>query len=208
MAIVLNVEPLFISPYVFACWVTLNEKKLPFDVRQLDAAKGETRTTDYMTRTITGRVPSLEHDGFGVAESTAIIEYLEDAFPQPAVLPREPRDRARCRQLMSWLRSDDTLPIREERPTTTIFYEPVQKPLSDTATTAVDKLFAVGERLIRAGQPNLFGDWTIVDAELAFMLHRLILTGDAVPERVRVWAEAQWQRPTVQAYCKLPRPKR
>src|SRR5262245_20845499 len=107
MAIILNIEPRWISPYVFACWVTLTEKALPFEVRFLDSARNETKAKDYLASTVTGRVPSLVHDGFGVAESSAIIEYLDEAFPQVPVLPSSPRDRARCRQLMSWLRSDE-----------------------------------------------------------------------------------------------------
>src|SRR4051794_7030484 len=110
MTIVLNIESKWISPYVFACFVALREKGLSFEVVPFE----ETKADRYVSQTITGRVPSLVHDDFALAESSAIIEYLEDAFPEPRVLPRAVRDRARCRQVMSWLRSDDTAPIRDE----------------------------------------------------------------------------------------------
>jgi glutathione S-transferase len=207
MAIVLHIEPSWISPYVFACFVTLREKGIPFEVSALDAAKDETRTNTYLTQTITGRVPALVHDGFGLAESSAIIEYLEDAFPDPPVLPRNVRDRARCRQLMSWMRSDETAPIREERSTYTMFFTRADKPLSPAAGAAAKKLGDVAARLIHAGKPNLFDAWCIADAELAFLLHRLILNADPVPEHVKAWAAAQWQRPTVRAFVDRERPK-
>lgn len=207
MSLVLNVEPHWISPYVFACFVTLHEKGLAFDARVLDTSRNETRTSDYLDQTVTGRVPSLIHDGFGLGESSAIIEYLEDTFPAPPVLPRGVRDRARCRQLMSWLRSDETAKIREERSTATMFYDRAREPLSNAAATAATKLYEVTRRVLQPGRSSIFDAWAIVDAELAFLLHRLILNGDPVPDDVRAWAEIQWQRPTVQAFVQRERPK-
>jgi len=206
MNIRLFIERRWISPYVFSCFVTLTEKALGFDVRVLDAEHGDTRTGEYLSRTITGRVPSLEHGDFALAESSAIVEYLEQAFPEAPVLPLGLRERARCRQLMSWLRSDDTAALREARPTTTMFYARAEQPLTGAARVAADKLVAVSERLLAHGGPHLFGQWCIADSELAFMLQRLLSNGDAVPERVRVYAEAQWQRPSVRKFVERERP--
>jgi glutathione S-transferase len=206
MSIVLHVEPRWISPYVFSCFVTLTEKLLPFDARILDAEKNETRDDLYLAKTVTGRVPALFHDDLGLAESSAIVEYLEDVWPEVPVLPRRPEERARARQLMSWMRSDDTAPIREERPTTTIFYAPSATPLSPVAAGAAKKLCEVAGRVLRPGQPHVFGTWSIVDAELCFLLRRLIASGDTVPEDLRRWAAAQWERPSVVAFRSKPRP--
>lgn len=207
MAITLYGEPNFVSPYVFSCFVTLTEKGVPFELRMLDSSKGETRSDDYLARTVTGRVPSLVHDEFAMAESSAIVEYLDEAFPERPVFPKDRHARARCRQLMSWLRSDDTAPIREERPTTSMFYVPAKKQLSPKAKTAAEKLARVAERLLPGGSAaNLFGEWSIADAELAFMLERLILNDDPLPAPVRAWAEAQWKRPSVASWVDKDRP--
>jgi len=208
MSLVLHVEPRWISPYVFACFVTLTEKGLAFEARELDAARAETRDADYLAATITGRVPSLVHDGFGLAESSAIVEYLEEAFPEVPVLPRDLRDRARARQLMSWLRSDDTAPIRAERPSASIFHAPATSPLSAEAKSAAEKLCAVATRLLDGGRGTIFERWSIVDAELAFMLQRLLSSGDPVPGPIARWAGAQWERPSVQAFVRRDRPLR
>ena len=56
MSIVLHVEPHWVSPYVFACWVTLREKGLAFDTRALDASKGETRTPEYLAAFVASEI--------------------------------------------------------------------------------------------------------------------------------------------------------
>ena len=57
-----------------------------------------------------------------------------------------------------------------------------------------------------AGGGALFGDWCLADSELAFMLHRLILTGEGLPARLHAWAEREWQRPSAQAHVAHARP--
>ena len=198
----------YISPYVFSAFVALTEKGLTFRVEELDLASGATREPAFRTQSITARVPALDHDGFVLSESSAIVEYLEDAFPPPQwprILPEAPKARARTRQIMGFIRSD-LLPLREERSTETMFLKRADAPLGAAAKAAADKLVFVTERLLDAGDitPEAF---TIADADLAFMLHRLILNGDAVPERVRAYASAVWARPSVRAFVERPRPK-
>lgn len=52
-----------------------------------------------------GRVPILDHNGFKVYETSAIVLYLEDLFPEPALLPKAPRERARVYQWISAVNS-------------------------------------------------------------------------------------------------------
>jgi glutathione S-transferase len=196
----------WISPYVFSCFVALREKKLAFEMREVGLDRAEQREPDYQARSITGRVPALVDGEFALAESQAIIEYLEDTHPTPAVLPREPRDRARARQILAWVRSDlDAL--RAERPTTTMFYEHTSVPLSAAGEAAVEKLVAVASRVIPDRKTQLFDEWSIADADLAFMLHRLLINGHDVPPKVRAFAEAQWARPSVVEYVTHARPE-
>lgn len=206
MALQLFVEPHWVSPYVFACFVTLREKKLEFEATALDSSTGDTQRIEYTNQCVTGRVPSLLDGSFGLAESSAIIEYLEEKYPDPPVLPSSVQDRARCRQLMSWIRSDETAALREERSTHTMFYTRADRPLSPMAERSAKKLCDVAGRVIRAGAPTIFDRWTIIDAELAFILHRLILNNDPVPRGVAKWAAAQWERPSVRAFVELSRP--
>lgn len=195
-------EPFWASPYVFSCFVTLREKGLPFTVVPVELATSEHRRAPYYDRAFTGKVPALAHGDFWLTESSAIIEYLEETFPaphHPAVLPTSPGPRARARQVMAWIRSD-LMALREERPTTTMFYEPATAPLSPAGTAAAEALLHVATALIPARGGPLFGTWSIADADLTFMLHRLILNGQPVPPAIRAYADAQWQRPSVQEF--------
>jgi glutathione S-transferase len=209
MAITLFGERLWYSPYVFSTFVALQEKGLEFAMRELDLATGEHRRGDYPARSLTGRVPALEHDGFVLSESTAIVEYLDETFgpPRARLLPDEPKARARARQIMAWIRSD-LLALREERPTTTMFFERATGPLSDAGRDAADALLRVSTAVIPPGATTMFGAWSIADADLGFMLHRLILNGHDVPAAIRAYAEAQWSRPSVRAFVEHPRPPR
>jgi len=203
--IVLYAEELWDSPYVFSVFVALHEKKLPFVTRVLQLSRGEQRGDDYRARSLTARVPCIEHDGFTLSESLAIHEYLDEVFPEPRLLPEGTRERARARQILGWLRSD-LMPLREDRPSDTMFYARSTKPLSERGQASARKLLEIADRLIPAGEGPLFGAFSIADADLTFMLQRLLANGDPVPERVRAYAEAQWQRASVQAFVQQPRP--
>src|SRR5262249_25251350 len=157
-------------------------------------------------QSITLRVPALEHDGFWLAESSAIAEYVDEAFPGPRLFPSGTRERARARQIMAFIRSD-LIALREERSTETMFYGPATQPLSEAGRAAADKLLAVTDQLL-AGRTQLFELWSIADADLAFTLHRLILNGHEVPAHIREFAAANWSRPSVREYVNHERPKK
>jgi len=202
----LYAETLWISPYVFSSFVALTEKGVPFDVVEVALVDGAHLEPTYRDASLTARVPSVDHDGFRLAESSAIAEYLEDLVPAPRLLPGNVRDRARARQLMAWMRSDVGA-LRDERSTVTMFYRFKLPPLSAAGERDARKLIRVADQMIPTGGGALFGAWCLADSELAFMLHRLILTGEEVPERVRAYADAQWQRPSVRAFVEHSRPK-
>lgn len=206
--LVLYGEPLWDSPYVFSVFVALHEKGLPFEVRIVDLDRGEQRAPAFTQLSLTARVPCLVDGDFALSESQAIAEYLDEAFPAPRyprLLPAGLELRARSRQIMGWLRSD-LMALREERPTTTMFYAPATAPLSARAQAAADKLLGTAEQLLPAGDGALFGAFCLADAELSFMLHRLLCSNDPVPERIARYARAQWSRASVQAYVQQPRP--
>lgn len=203
-ALTLYIDSNYVSPYAMWAFVALKEKRLSFALKPVDLAAKQHHDAAFGNRFLTGKVPALLHGDFALAESSAIVEYLEDVFPAPAhprVYPADARERARARQLQAWLRSDLTA-LREERPTTVIFREPSEKPLSDAGRAAADKLIRVAASLIKEGADNLFDNWCIADTELALTLNRLVANGDAVPENLRRYVQAQWARPSVQAWLR------
>jgi glutathione S-transferase len=207
MALTLYTDGFYISPYAFSAFVALEEKKLPFQIVPLQLADKEHQRAEFQERSQLGRVPALDHDGFWLAESGAIVEYLEERFAPPLharVLPADIQERARARMVMQWIRSD-LMALREERPTSTMFYPPTDKPLSRDGEAAAARLKEVAMRLVPAGATSLFSQWSIADSDLAFKLQRLLLNGHEVPARLRAFVEAQWARPSVQKWVKLER---
>jgi glutathione S-transferase len=198
------------SPWVFSVFVALEEKRIPYETRVLDLERGDQRSPEFAGRTLTARVPTLEHEGFFLGESTAIVEYLEEAFAAPAfpaLLPSDRSDRARARQILGWLRTD-LFELRRERPSSTIFFGPSTEPMSDAGRADAGKLIRIASELVRDPAQGMFGAWSLADSELAFALERLIVNSDPLPEGLRSYAETQWQRPSIRAFVAQPRPKR
>lgn len=190
----------YTSPYALAVFVTLKEKNLPFDIVEVEMDKDGHHAADYAKRSLTERIPTLVHGDFAISESSAICEYLEEAFPNtPRVYPQGVQARARARQIQAFVRSD-LMPIRIERSTSTVFQHDKPAPLSDNAKAAVAKLMQFADALIPSNSGPLFGEWSIADTDLAMMLNRLVHNGDPVPEKIATYVRAQWARPSVQAW--------
>jgi glutathione S-transferase len=74
--------------------IALAEKNLSWESR---VTLSELRSPEYLKLNPHGYVPTLVHDGNVITESRVINEYIDDAFPAPALLPAAPFDRARVR---------------------------------------------------------------------------------------------------------------
>lgn len=202
-----------VSPYVMSNFIALTEKDLAFELKTVDLAENKHSQAPYADVSLSKRVPSLVHqtsegESFTLSESSAISEYLEDRFAPPEFMRLYPSDlqaKAKAREIQAWLRSD-LVPIRDERPTEVIYFQPVEEPLSQNAVAAANKLFSAVERLLSLSDgPNLFGEWCVADADLALMINRLVMNGDRVPEKVATYATHQWQRPSVQLWVNQTR---
>jgi glutathione S-transferase len=202
----LYVDAQFASPYALSAFVGLHEKGLAFEVSTVDLAANANHAADFAGRSLTHRVPTLEHGDFSLAESSAITEYLDERFPdRPRLYPADVQQRARARQIQAWLRSD-LMPIRQERPTEIVFYGPLSRILSDEAVAATRRLFSAAQSLLAAGESNLFGAWSIADIDLSMMLNRLVMNGDSVPDQLAAYARHHWNHAAVQLWMRQPRP--
>ena len=77
--------------------ITLVEKGLTWEARRVDLFKTEQYDPEYLKLNPKGVVPTLVHDGTPVIESTLICEYIDETFPEPPLIPKEPAERARMR---------------------------------------------------------------------------------------------------------------
>jgi glutathione S-transferase len=197
--VVLHVDARFLSPYAMSAYVALHEKGVAFTLATVDLRAGENARPERAGLLPTRRVPVLTQGDFGLAESSAIDEYVDEAFAGPPLYPAGVRERALARQVQAWLRSD-LMPIRSERPTEVVFEHPEVAPLSEAARAACDTLYDVAHRLLAHGGEHLFGGWCIADTDLALMLMRLVNSGEPVPARLAGYATAQWARPSVRRW--------
>lgn len=96
-----------LSPYAQKVKIALMEKGIPFEARLPEGAFSSsdgTTDNDFAGSSPRGEVPSLveksdEGDNVRIFDSTIILEYIEDRWPQPPMLPAEPLERARVRML-------------------------------------------------------------------------------------------------------------
>lgn len=191
----------FCSPWVLTVWIALKEKGLSFDVQELDLSAGQHKKGDYPRMTVTGKVPALTHGDVWIAESLAILEYLEEIFPQPAIFADTPEGRAVDRMVLAHLRSDFA-ELRRCLP-----YEGIFVPIKAPAPTAEARAQArrllelVDWRLTTRGKAPL----TIADFELACTLRRLVSYKLPVPAHARAFSTAIWKRPSVTSWLALDR---
>ena len=96
----------FRSSAAFRVRIALNLKKLHRETALINLQAGEQSSSGYRAVNPQGRVPALEVDGAVLVQSLAIIEYLEEAFPDPPLLPADSLGRARVRGIANIIACD------------------------------------------------------------------------------------------------------
>jgi glutathione S-transferase/RNA polymerase-associated protein len=86
-----------LSPYAQKVKIALNEKGVPYETRLPDLFGGS--DADFTAANPRREVPALVDGDTKVFDSTIILEYIEDRWPKPPLLPATPADRARVRML-------------------------------------------------------------------------------------------------------------
>ncbi len=81
----------------------LNAKRLPFHEIKLNLLEGDQLKPEYLKLNPNGVVPTLDHDGAIVTDSTVIAEYLDEVVPETNLTPEDPVKRARMRALMHFI---------------------------------------------------------------------------------------------------------
>ena len=89
-----------LSPYARKVRMVLAEKRLPFELR---VEKVWQRRPEYLELNPAGSVPTLvEDNGLVIPDSGAITEYLDEAYPDTALLGRTIGERVETRRLVAW----------------------------------------------------------------------------------------------------------
>jgi glutathione S-transferase len=176
-------------PYCARVRIVLAEKEIAYETVIVDL---DDRPDWIYALNPTGRVPVLEEEGVVLAESRVLMEYLEERFPQPPLLPTDPRDRASVRL---WLERFDYL-LGE------VYYGLRRERSSPEARAALETALA-GLDTVLADQPYLSGEtYGLADCGYAPWLFRAEASlGVDVRSRPALanWLDRLEQRPAVAA---------
>jgi len=98
----------FRSSAAYRVRIALNLKNVDHEIRPVHLLKhgGEQFRADFLALNPQGRVPVLIVQNRALTQSSAIIEYLEEVFPEPPLLPENPLDRAYVRSLAQLIACD------------------------------------------------------------------------------------------------------
>lgn len=97
MAVIVYDHPL--SPYGQKVKIALAEKGIPFEPRLPEAIGSGATSGEFRAASPRGEVPALVDGDVRIFDSTIILEYIEERWPEPSLLPADPLQRARARML-------------------------------------------------------------------------------------------------------------
>lgn len=155
----------------------LNAKHVPFEEIHLNLLAGDQLTREYLALNPNGVVPTLDHDGQIIIDSTVITEYLDEVVPQNSFTPTLAVERAHMRALMHFI---DEMPAAAVRvPTFNLAFLPgFQKMNRDEFLAFAESKPLRKEFMLSMGQTGFTGD------EMAAALARLRRSWERMEEEI------------------------
>lgn len=180
--------------------IALIEKGVAADEVVVDMPKGAHRSPEYLRLNPYGRVPTIDHDGFVLFESTAILAYLEAIHPKPPLLPDDTKSRALATMHIK------LCDLQLARQTGAIIFPKrfLPKERWDEAAMAqakkeIEKHLAILETQLQ-GKPFLVADrYSLVEVCYTPFVEFLPLMEIAPPPAVAAWVSRMLERPSAQA---------
>jgi glutathione S-transferase len=190
------------SPRARKVRIVLAEKGLQYEKVTVDITKGEQKKPEFLAVNPYGKVPALQDDGLAVYESTIIMEYLNDKYPNPPLLPSDPGQRARARVLMHY--ADNPYDSALAALVGEIFFKPKGQADQNVIAKAKQDLNICFERLERelGGNDYLLGSFSLADigyVAWAPLFGPLQVETPSQCGRVISWLNRLKDRPSVKA---------
>jgi maleylacetoacetate isomerase/maleylpyruvate isomerase len=170
--------------------IALNLKELEHEIVPVSLAPGisEQRSAAYRARNPQMLVPFLEDGDIAINQSMAILEYLEETYPEPSLLPNSEPSRSRVRAFCQMI-ACDIHPLNNLRVMEYIKTEFGADPTGDWYRTWIQRGFEACEAFASEG-PFVFGDdVTMADALLVpqvYNARRFKVPLDAFPKLVAI----------------------
>jgi glutathione S-transferase len=139
------------SPYAWRAQLALEHKALPYELKVLSFAAGDTRKPEFLALNPRHRVPVLVEDDFVLYESSAIVEYLDEAYPGRGapLFPGDARTRAIIRRMICEV--DEDFDAALDPLTTQAFSKKPEerdaKAIADSRKALVDELALVSKSM-------------------------------------------------------------
>lgn len=189
------------SPNCQRVKVVLAEKNLAYEIVPIDLRKKEQKHPDYLKMNPYGKVPVLTDDSTVLYESVIINEYLDEKYPDPPLMPKDPAKKAKARILVDYGMAHFDSPYQKLRTELMKEAKEQSQPIIDGAKGELRKLLARFEDEL-GDQPYLLGDFSLVDADLLPRFTRLegfgVLPDPSLP-RLGGYLERMKSRPSVKA---------
>ena len=153
---------------------TMGGAKIDLEYVLVDFRKGEQRQPAHLERNPFGRLPVLElDDGTCLTESLAIIEFLEELYPQPSMLGATSLERARTREIERIADIDVLLSVAHViHATDSPLGLPPSPEIADYFRERLSKALAILDHYLADGRPFVAGDTvTIADCTLQAALN-------------------------------------
>lgn len=194
-----------LSPFSTKVRLVLAEKGLTAQIAEIPWSRATLwgpKPAEFLAVSPKGEVPVLEDAGLGIVDSTVIGEYLEDAYPDVALMPRQPLARAECRMWEDmadhFMASHLTVLIRE------VFMKADGRDRDEAAVaatrTAYDGYLAALERRL-LGAEFLCEDFSLADIATWVGLAFARTLGVKLEDRpgIGAWYERLAARPAFEA---------
>ena len=182
--------------------IALAEKGLAWEGIWVKLSKREQKSPEHLKRNPYGKIPVLDDDGKILFESCIINEYLEEKYPNPPLMPKEPYLRARGRILVDYALNylhEPYWALRGEIMMKKNEAERDQKIISETRTELVKRLAYLETEL--GDKPFMLGEFSLVDIDIFPRFPRMesfgVIPSPSLP-RLSAWYERMKQRPSVQ----------
>ena len=184
----------YTHPFSIVPWrvrIALHEKGLEYESVETNLYTREP-TSAFLDLNPFAQIPVLDDDGFVIAESMAILEYLEEKYPDPILMPDDLQLRATARKLMCW--GTDYWPPAWKMWMAPRLPKEMADPWTDTSVSEGRRRIAMHLDVLEkqlANQEWLLADFTLADvcyAPFVLVLDRVDL-GDEIESRASV---KQW----------------
>ena len=182
--------------------IALAEKGLAWEGIWVKLSKREQKSPEHLERNPYGKIPVLDDGGRILFESCIINEYLEEKYPNPLLMPKEPYLRARGRILVDYALNylhEPYWALRGEIMMKKNEAERDQKIISETRAELVKRLAYLETEL--GDKPFMLGEFSLVDIDIFPRFPRMESFGVIPSPSLRclsAWYERMKQRPSVQ----------